>query len=141
MSAADGKSVSVVEQARSERDAGRRLPRRRRCPCYTSVAVCQADAGAHVVAPSGMMDGQVRAIRHALDGAGFTETVILAYAAKYASAWYGPFRDAAECAPQHSDRSTYQQNASFRRIVNPAGARRVPTAPGADARPPGSRRA
>jgi porphobilinogen synthase len=77
---------------------------------YASVAVCQAAAGAHVVAPSGMMDGQVRAIRRALDGAGFIETAILAYAAKYASAWYGPFRDAAECAPAYGDRSTYQQD-------------------------------
>jgi porphobilinogen synthase len=77
---------------------------------YASVAVCQATAGAHVVAPSGMMDGQVRAIRLALDGAGFAGTAILAYAAKYASAWYGPFRDAAECAPGYGDRSDYQQD-------------------------------
>jgi porphobilinogen synthase len=77
---------------------------------YASMAVQQAAAGADVVAPSGMMDGQVRAIRRALDRAGFTDTAILAYAAKYASALYGPFRDAAECAPRFGDRSTYQQD-------------------------------
>ena len=67
---------------------------------YASIAAAQASAGAHVVAPSGMMDGQVAAIRAGLDSAGFSEVAILAYAAKYASAFYGPFRDAAECAPQ-----------------------------------------
>jgi porphobilinogen synthase len=77
---------------------------------YASVAVAQARAGAHVLAPSGMMDGQVAAIRRALDGAGFTETPILAYAAKYASGFYGPFREAAEGAPQFGDRSTYQMD-------------------------------
>ena len=77
---------------------------------YASIAVAQATAGAHVVAPSGMMDGQVGAIRTALDGAGFTDVPILAYSAKYASAFYGPFRDAAECAPQFGDRSAYQQD-------------------------------
>ena len=63
---------------------------------YARIAVAQADAGADVVAPSGMMDGQVGAIRAALDGAGHTDTAILAYAAKYASALYGPFRDAVD---------------------------------------------
>jgi porphobilinogen synthase len=77
---------------------------------YASVAVAQASAGAHVVAPSGMMDGQVGAIRSALSAAGFDDVAILAYAAKYASAFYGPFRDAAECAPQFGDRSAYQQD-------------------------------
>ncbi|HYT11016.1 MAG TPA: porphobilinogen synthase [Mycobacteriales bacterium] len=77
---------------------------------YASIAVAQAAAGAHVVAPSGMMDGQVGAIRSALDGAGATDVAILAYAAKYASAFYGPFRDAAECAPRFGDRSAYQQD-------------------------------
>jgi porphobilinogen synthase len=66
---------------------------------YASIAVAQAEAGADVVAPSGMMDGQVAAIRAALDGSGHADVAILAYAAKYASALYGPFRDAAECAP------------------------------------------
>ena len=77
---------------------------------YASVAAAQAGAGAHVVAPSGMMDGQVGAIRSALDGAGFGEVAILAYSAKYASGYYGPFRDAAECAPQFGDRASYQQD-------------------------------
>jgi porphobilinogen synthase len=77
---------------------------------YAAIAVAQAAAGVHVVAPSGMMDGQVAAIRAALDGAGFTDVAILAYSAKYASAFYGPFRDAAECAPQFGDRAGYQQD-------------------------------
>jgi porphobilinogen synthase len=77
---------------------------------YASIAVAQASAGAQVIAPSGMMDGQVGAIRAALDGAGFTDIPILAYSAKYASGFYGPFRDAAECAPQFGDRSAYQQD-------------------------------
>ena len=77
---------------------------------YGSIAVAQAAAGAHVVAPSGMMDGQVAAIRTALDSAGHVEVAICAYSAKYASALYGPFRDAAECAPQFGDRSAYQQD-------------------------------
>ncbi|HMG28036.1 MAG TPA: porphobilinogen synthase, partial [Acidimicrobiia bacterium] len=77
---------------------------------YAEIAVSQADAGADVVAPSGMMDGQVAAIRAALDSASHTETGILAYSAKYASALYGPFRDAAECAPQFGDRRGYQMD-------------------------------
>jgi porphobilinogen synthase len=77
---------------------------------YASIALAQARAGAHVVAPSGMMDGQVAAIRAALDGGGFPDVAICAYAAKYASAFYGPFRDAAECAPQFGDRAAYQQD-------------------------------
>jgi porphobilinogen synthase len=77
---------------------------------YASIAGAQASAGAHVVAPSGMMDGQVAAIRAGLDTAGYSEVAILAYAAKYASALYGPFRDAAECAPRFGDRRTYQQD-------------------------------
>jgi porphobilinogen synthase len=77
---------------------------------YAAIAVAQAQAGAHVVGPSGMMDGQVSAIRQALDGAGYPEVVICAYSAKYASAFYGPFRDAAECAPRFGDRAAYQQD-------------------------------
>ena len=77
---------------------------------YASIAVAQAAAGAHVVAPSGMMDGQVAAIRSALDAGGFSEVAICAYSAKYASAFYGPFREAAECAPQFGDRAAYQQD-------------------------------
>jgi porphobilinogen synthase len=72
------------------------------------VAVSQAQAGADVVAPSGMMDGQVKAIRTALDDAGFNQIAIMAYSAKFASCFYGPFRDAAECAPQIGDRKSYQ---------------------------------
>jgi porphobilinogen synthase len=79
---------------------------------YAAIAVAQAAAGAHVVAPSGMMDGQVAAIRSALDTAGHRDVAILAYAAKYASAFYGPFRDAAECAPLFGDRAGYQQDPS-----------------------------
>jgi porphobilinogen synthase len=79
---------------------------------YASIAVAQADAGADVIAPSGMMDGQVGAIRAALDAAGHSATPILAYAAKYASASYGPFRDAAECAPQFGDRRGYQMDSA-----------------------------
>ena len=77
---------------------------------YAAIAVAQAAAGVHVVAPSGMMDGQVGAIRSALDGAGFADVAICAYSAKYASGFYGPFRDAAECAPQFGDRASYQQD-------------------------------
>ncbi|MGH3301036.1 MAG: porphobilinogen synthase [Streptosporangiaceae bacterium] len=77
---------------------------------YASIAVVQAAAGAHVVAPSGMMDGQVGAIRTALDTAGHADVAICAYSAKYASACYGPFREAAECAPQFGDRASYQQD-------------------------------
>ncbi len=79
---------------------------------YAAAAVAQAQAGTQVVAPSGMMDGQVAAIRGALDGAGFTQLPVLAYSTKYASAYYGPFREAAECAPQFGDRSAYQQDAA-----------------------------
>ena len=77
---------------------------------YASIAIAQADAGADVVAPSGMMDGQVGAIRRGLDETGHANTAILAYAAKYASALYGPFRDAAECAPKFGDRRGYQMD-------------------------------
>jgi len=78
---------------------------------YGSIAVAQAAAGAHVVAPSGMMDGQVGAIRAALDAGGYPDVAICAYSVKFASAFYGPFRDAAECAPQFGDRASYQQDA------------------------------
>jgi len=74
------------------------------------VAVSHAAAGADVVAPSAMMDGQVAAIRSALDAAGFSQVAILSYAAKYASAFYGPFREAAESAPQFGDRQGYQMD-------------------------------
>jgi porphobilinogen synthase len=77
---------------------------------YQRIALAQARAGADMVAPSGMMDGQVRAIRACLDEANFDSTGILAYAAKFASSFYGPFRDAAECAPQFGDRAGYQMD-------------------------------
>jgi porphobilinogen synthase len=77
---------------------------------YASIAAAQAVAGAHVVAPSGMMDGQVGAIRAALDQAGYPDIAICAYSAKYASAFYGPFREAAEGAPRFGDRAGYQQD-------------------------------
>lgn len=73
-------------------------------------AISQAKAGADIIAPSGMMDGFVWSIREALDDAGFQDTPILSYAAKYASAYYGPFRDAAESSPQFGDRRTYQMD-------------------------------
>ncbi len=73
-------------------------------------AVSQANAGADIIAPSGMMDGFVKAIRSGLDEGGFEDIPVLSYAAKYSSAYYGPFRDAAESAPQFGDRRTYQMD-------------------------------
>jgi porphobilinogen synthase len=75
-------------------------------------AASHAEAGADIVAPSDMMDGRVAAIRSELDRTGFTDTPILSYAAKFASAFYGPFRDAAESAPQFGDRRSYQMDAA-----------------------------
>ena len=74
------------------------------------VAVSQAKAGADIVAPSDMMDGRVAAIREALDGEGFSNVAIMSYAVKYASGYYGPFRDAADSAPQFGDRRQYQMD-------------------------------
>jgi porphobilinogen synthase len=74
------------------------------------MAVSQAEAGADLVAPSDMMDGRVGAIRSALDERGFTDVGILAYSAKYASAFYGPFREALDSAPRHGDKKTYQMD-------------------------------
>jgi porphobilinogen synthase len=82
---------------------------------YARIAVSQAAAGADIIAPSGMMDGQVAAIRQALDDNGFAETAILAYSAKFASVMYGPFRDAADCAPKHGDRRGYQMDVANQR--------------------------
>jgi porphobilinogen synthase len=79
---------------------------------YGAAAVAQARAGSQVIAPSGMMDGQVAAIRAALDDGGFDQVPILSYSTKYASAFYGPFRDAAECAPSFGDRASYQMDAA-----------------------------
>ena len=84
------------------------------CEAYAQQAVAQARAGSHVVAPSGMMDGQVQVIRAGLDAAGFEEVAILAYSAKYASAFYGPFREAVGSSLQ-GDRRTYQQDPANRR--------------------------
>jgi porphobilinogen synthase len=74
------------------------------------VAVSHAEAGADVVAPSSMMDGQVRTIRSALDAAGHEQIALMSYAVKFASSYYGPFRDAAESAPQFGDRRSYQMD-------------------------------
>ena len=76
---------------------------------YCDMAVAQARAGAHIVSPSGMMDGQIGAIREALDRNGFTEVAIMAYSAKYASKFFGPFRDAVGSSLK-GDRRTYQQD-------------------------------
>ena len=84
-------------------------------------ALSQAQAGADIIAPSGMMDGMVAAIRQGLDDSGFSNTPILSYAIKYASAFYGPFRDAADSAPQFGDRRSYQMDASnFREALHEA---------------------
>lgn len=83
-------------------------------PLLVKVAVSQAKAGAQIVAPSDMMDGRVGAIRKGLDQAGFTNVSIMSYAAKYASAYYGPFRDAVHSAPQFGDRKSYQMDPANR---------------------------
>ncbi len=86
------------------------------------VAVSHAEAGADIVAPSGMMDGMVKAIRSALDSAGFQDRSVLSYAVKYASAFYGPFREAADSAPAFGDRRQYQMDpANVREAVLEAG--------------------
>ena len=82
---------------------------------YVREALVYAEAGCDVVAPSGMMDGQVGAIRSALDQDGHTDAIVVAYAAKYASAFYGPFREAAESAPAFGDRRSYQMDPPNRR--------------------------
>lgn len=84
-------------------------------PILAQVAAAHAAAGADVVAPSGMMDGMVGAIRDGLDAAGFPDTAILSYAVKYASAYYGPFRDAAGSTPSFGDRRQYQMDPANRR--------------------------
>ena len=92
----------LVEDGRIKNDASVELLAR--------VALSHMESGADVVAPSDMMDGRVGAIRDALDEAGYTETPIMAYSAKYASAFYGPFREAVESAPQFGDRRSYQMD-------------------------------
>jgi porphobilinogen synthase len=84
-------------------------------PLLARIAVSQARAGADVVAPSDMMDGRVAAIRRTLDAEGFTRVAILAYSAKSASAFYGPFREAADSAPKFGDRRGYQMDPANRR--------------------------
>lgn len=79
-------------------------------PILAKMSVAQAEAGADIIGPSDMMDGRVQAIREALDEAEFTETAIMSYTAKYASAFYGPFRDALDSAPKFGDKKTYQMN-------------------------------
>ena len=86
-------------------------------PLLCAQAVMQAGAGADVIAPSDMMDGRVGAIRHALDAAGYTDVLICSYCTKYASAFYGPFRDALDSAPRFGDKKTYQMDPANRREV------------------------
>jgi porphobilinogen synthase len=96
-----------------KRDAkGTRILNNPTLKLLAQTAASHADAGADIVAPSDMMDGRVAAIRSELDRRGFTDTPILSYAAKYSSAFYGPFRDAAESAPQFGDRRSYQMDAA-----------------------------
>ncbi len=92
--------------------AGDRVDNDKSLPLLAKAAVAYAEAGADIVAPSDMMDGRVGAIRRALDAGGLLETPIVSYAAKYASAFYGPFREAAESAPQFGDRRAYQMDPS-----------------------------
>jgi porphobilinogen synthase len=96
-------------------DADGRVDAARTLDALAAAAVSQAAAGADVIAPSDMMDGRVAVIRDALDAAGHGDTVILSYAAKYASSFYGPFRDAADCAPTRGDRRGYQIEPSAKR--------------------------
>jgi porphobilinogen synthase len=86
-------------------------------PLIAETAVSLAEAGCDIIAPSDMMDGRVAAIRAALDSAGFVTTPILSYAAKYSSAFYGPFREAADSAPQFGDRKAYQMDPSNARMA------------------------
>ncbi len=99
----------IVDNGRIDNDATVEL--------YTRTAVSHAEAGADVVAPSGMMDGQVAAIRDGLDSGGFGHLPIMAYAAKHASAFYGPFRVAADSAPQYGDRRSYQMDPANGRMA------------------------
>ena len=99
-------------------------------PFWLKMAVAQAEAGFDLIGPSDMMDGRVMAIRKALDEAGFTETGIMSYTAKYASAFYGPFRDALDSAPKAGDKKTYQMNPANKRVALTEAA--LDTAEGAD---------
>jgi porphobilinogen synthase len=84
-------------------------------PILTKMSIAQAQAGIDIIGPSDMMDGRVGYIREALDNNGYSETSIMAYSAKYASAFYGPFRDALDSAPKHGDKKTYQMNPANKR--------------------------
>jgi len=95
---------------RTRRDGEVEVDNDRTVEVLAAMAVMHAEAGADVVAPSDMMDGRVGAIRRALDIAGFDTTAILSYAVKYASGFYGPFREAADCAPKFGDRAGYQMD-------------------------------
>ncbi len=118
----DGHDGVVTDDGRIDNDAT--------LPILADMAVSQAAAGADMVAPSDMMDGRVAAIRYALDAAGYTDTGILAYSAKYASAFYGPFREALDSAPRHGDKQTYQMDpGNVREAVREA---RLDAAEGAD---------
>ena len=86
-------------------------------PILAKMAVAQAQSGFDVIGPSDMMDGRVQSIREALDKAGFNQTSIMSYTAKYASAFYGPFRDALDSAPKAGDKKTYQMNPANRRAA------------------------
>lgn len=99
-------------------------------PILAAMAVSHAEAGADVIAPSDMMDGRVRAIREALDEAGHSQVSVLSYCVKYASAFYGPFRDALDSAPKSGDKQTYQMDpANFREVEREV---RLDEAEGAD---------
>jgi len=104
----------VLEQpdatGRVANDASWRVCNDATLPLLNKIALSHARAGADIVAPSDMMDGRVQSMRKALDAAGFTELPIMSYAVKYASAYYGPFRDAAESAPAYGDRKSYQMD-------------------------------
>jgi porphobilinogen synthase len=89
---------------------GDRIDNDQTLPILAAMAVAQAQAGADIVAPSDMMDGRVAAIRHALDQAGYTDVAICSYCVKYASSFYGPFRDALDSAPRSGDKKTYQMD-------------------------------
>lgn len=95
--------------------AGRTIDNDATVPLLARIAVSHAQAGAHIVAPSDMMDGRVGAIRRALDDACSTTTAIMSYAVKYASAFYGPFREAQSSSPHHGDRTAYQMDPANRR--------------------------
>ncbi|NQU10696.1 porphobilinogen synthase, partial [bacterium] len=95
---------------RAKRGGGHEIDNDASLPLLARAAVAYAEAGADIIAPSDMMDGRVAAIRSALDQRGLVQTPILSYAAKFASAFYGPFREAAESAPQFGDRRSYQMD-------------------------------